>query len=74
MAHRSDFENPARLFYRPRTLAKALGVSPGLIYRDLRSGRLRGRQLHRAWLIDPADAERWLERESRVNVERPEAA
>lgn len=66
---------PERIFWRPRTLAKAMGVSPATVYAALYSGSLRGRNLNgRIWLIEPVDAEDWIERMSTENVERVTAA
>lgn len=52
-----------RTHIRPLEFAEAVGVSKGLVYRWIYSGKLRASQHGRVWLIPASELEEFFQRE-----------
>ncbi len=50
----------AREFLRPHEVAQKLGISRSLVLRNLRSKRLPGFKLGKAWLVRASELDRYL--------------
>ncbi len=59
----------SRMRLRPKDVSERYGISLTPIYQAIYRGDLKARRFQsRIWLIEPADAEDWIERFSVSNV------